>query len=186
MGTGAATFSEYEHLTMQEAKIKEFQEYYRDLKTSFMRYACSLLRDQTQAEEVVHEAFLSAYSHWDSFKGQSKRSTWLWSILRNECLQHFRKAEFKYEVLGSDEMHNLASDEDTLDVQLVKNAESIRVEQALDKLSPAQREVLELRLADMALDEIAVVLKIPVATVKSHIHRAKKSLIEKLKEGEDE
>ena len=167
---------------MQEAKIKEFQEQYRDLKTAFMRYAQSMLKDQALAEEVVHEAFLSAFSHWDSFQGNSKRSTWLWSILRNECLGYLRKAELKYEKKGDAELEHLASSEESADILLIKNAESKKIDEALESLSLKQREILELRLSDLSLEEISTLLSLPVSTVKSHIHRAKKQLIQYLQE----
>jgi RNA polymerase sigma-70 factor (ECF subfamily) len=166
--------------------VKEFQEQYRDLKGSFMRYANSLLKDEARAEDVVHEAFLSAFSNWDSFHGKSKRSTWMWAILRNECLQHFRKAELRHEKLGEEELATLPTTDDSADVQLIKASEATFVQSALDSLSPKQREILELRLAEVSLEEISDLLAIPTSTVKSHIHRAKKELIRYMKENQNE
>lgn len=167
---------------MQEAKTKEFQEYYRNLKAPFMRYAFSMTKDLAKAEDVVHESFLSAYAHWDSFQGNSARSTWLWSILRNTCLQQFRKSEFKYETLNEEVLVNTPDAEEALDIKLINDSESKQVEQALLRLSAPQREVLELRMADIPLEEISLILKMPVSTIKSHIHRAKKALLQILKE----
>ena len=165
---------------MQETKIKDFQDQYKSLKGPFMRYATALLKDSALAEEIVHEAFLSAYSKWDTFQQKSKRSTWLWSILRNACLQHFRRSEFKYESVSEDSLENTPSSDEGAEMKLIQMSEEAVVKEALGLLTPLQREVVELRMSGLSMEEMSEILNTPSSTVKSHLHRAKKHLIKTL------
>ena len=151
-----------------------------------MGYATAMLKNPTLAEEIVHEAFLSAFAAWEKFEGKSQRSTWLWSILRNECFQHFRNSKLKYTLSPLEELETIPSGEASAENQLIENTNSQRVEEAMQSLSLVQREILELRLAELSLEEISLMLKLPVSTVKSHVFRDKKALCDFLKEAQVE
>jgi RNA polymerase sigma-70 factor (ECF subfamily) len=69
-------------------------------------YALSRVRDKTLAEDLVQEALLAAIASVDTFKGDSKESTWLVGILRHKVLDHFRK--LSREQRGQDDWRSLA------------------------------------------------------------------------------
>lgn len=156
-----------------------------------MNYARGVLRQESQCEEVVHEAFLKAYEHFDELKESEKKLSWMWSIVRNECLQRLRKHSTKKESLESELsredqriLDQIPAEENDAETLLIEEANQEKISHAWQLLSDQQRDVLKLRMeSELSLEEIATILKVPVSTVKSHIHRAKKTLIEAIRKG---
>lgn len=68
--------------------IKNWIEQYSE---SLLRRAVYLLSDKTEAEDVVQEVFISAFSSYDSFEGKSKPLTWLMTILNRKVADFYRK-----------------------------------------------------------------------------------------------
>ena len=80
-----------------ELNPKEWVNNYSDLLYGF---AFTRVRSKDLAEDLIQETFISALKGMSSFKGKSKESTWLISILRNKIIDHFRKNSSKNEVLS--------------------------------------------------------------------------------------
>jgi len=135
------------------------------------------------AEEIAQEVFVSAYRGIDRFRGDAKVSTWLFSIAVNRCknrLDHERRrARERHDSLDAnpDAPQELTSKGPGTDSQ-THRSEAIRLLQAaLDELEPPFRTVVVLRdIQDLAYEEIADLLDLPIGTVKSRIHRARLDL----------
>ncbi|HEY6975510.1 MAG TPA: sigma-70 family RNA polymerase sigma factor, partial [Chitinophagaceae bacterium] len=56
------------------------------------RYALSRVNDRETAKDIVQETFLAAWRHYDNFKGEISEKNWLFTILKNKIIDHFRKA----------------------------------------------------------------------------------------------
>jgi RNA polymerase sigma-70 factor (TIGR02943 family) len=69
-------------------------------------WACHRTGKKTVAEDLVQDTFLSALGSIDKFRGDSNEKTWLFSILKNKIIDHFRKAIVKYEKEESHFQHN--------------------------------------------------------------------------------
>lgn len=135
-----------------------------------------MLTCHEDAEDVLQETFLRAYRHLDSFKGDSKLSTWLYKIATNEVLRFIEKQkqtmvalddlerQYAYEVQDS------GSDDDTAE-QLVWLQKAIR------HLPEKQRLVFNLRYYDeLEYAEISEILNTQVETLKTNFHYAKENI----------
>lgn len=132
------------------------------------------------AEEAAQEAFIAAWKGLPRFRGDSRFSTWLYSLATHAAIDLMRR-EKKYkdsadieDVVLPDEA---ASPQEVLEKQETRDA----VQNALQTLSPRAREILLLRYqAELGYEEIGEVLGLPGGTVKSRINRAKAQLKEAL------
>ena len=135
-----------------------------------------MLTCHEDAEDVLQETFLRAYRHLDSFKGDSKLSTWLYKIATNEVLRFIEKhkqtmvalddleRQYAYEVQDS------GSDGETAE-QLVWLQKAIR------HLPEKQRLVFNLRYYDgLEYAELSEILNTQVETLKTNFHYAKENI----------
>lgn len=138
-----------------------------------------LTRDETDAEDVVQEAYLRAYKHFGSFHGGDGRP-WLLAIVRNTCytwMQHNRSPELTVPL--DDELHEIESTDLNPEALLLQSADTQMVRQALEELPVEFREVIVLReLEGLSYKQIADVVDIPLGTVMSRLARARKRLLQ--------
>jgi len=158
-------------------------------------YRCALriTRNQSDAEEVVQEVFLTLVKKLDTFRGESKFSSWLYRITINASYMHIR-AEKKHESELSLDNYAPYDERGTLmgkvaskdwsdkpeEVLLSKEAIDI-IEKAIDELPEPYRIVFHLRdIEGLSNEEVAKVLELSVPAVKSRLHRARLFLRDKL------
>jgi RNA polymerase sigma factor (sigma-70 family) len=136
-----------------------------------------LTRNDTDAEDVVQEAYLRAFKFFGGFHGADGRS-WLLAIVRNTCytwMQHNRSPEFSVPL--DDELHEIESKDLNPEALLVQSADTLMVRQALEELPIGFREVLVLReLEEMSYRDIASITDLPLGTVMSRLARGRKRL----------
>ena len=136
-----------------------------------------LTRNDTDAEDVVQEAYLRAFKFFGGFHGTDGRS-WLLAIVRNTCyswMQHNRSPELSVPL--DDELHEIESKDLNPEALLVQRADTLMVRQALEELPVEFREVLVLReLEEMSYREIASITDLPLGTVMSRLARGRKRL----------
>jgi RNA polymerase sigma-70 factor (ECF subfamily) len=148
-----------------------------------------LTRDDHNAEDLVQNAYLRAFRFFDGFRGDDARA-WLLTIVRNTYFTSLRgerheQVDFDEEMHGLDETHAEASSfavgsnpEDVLAARDTRR----QVNQALEKLPPAFREVIVLKeMNELSYKEIADIAGVPLGTVMSRLSRARKMLGEFLK-----
>jgi RNA polymerase sigma-70 factor, ECF subfamily len=136
-----------------------------------------MLQDEMLTEDVVQEAFIKAYRSFDRFKGDSKVSTWLYRIALNQCYDTLRKRSRRQKWLGlfplqddEESQPHEAIDERTGDLNLQDKDRKMQIKEALDKLTPEQRAVVELRLIQgFSTEETASMLKVQKGTVLSRL-----------------
>lgn len=145
-----------------------------------------LTRNDTDAEDVVQEAFLRAFKFFDGYRGGSERA-WLLTIVRHTCyswLQQNRPAEviagYDLEAAEADQGAidpSLRSPEPGPEIALMHQADEDLLNQLIAELPPQFREVVILReLEDLSYKEIAEIAAIPIGTVMSRLARARKAL----------
>jgi len=136
-----------------------------------------LTRNDTDAEDVVQEAYLRALKHFRSFHGGDSRP-WLLAIVRNTFytwLQRNRAAE--RQIPFDEEIHIAEDDHLNPEGLLLQKANNQSVRQAIEELPAEFREVIVLReLEGLSYKQIADVTEIPVGTVMSRLARARKRL----------
>ena len=141
-----------------------------------------LTRNETDAEDVVQEAYTRAFKHFGSFHGGDGRH-WLLAIVRNTCytwLQHNRSPELMISL--DDDLHEIESKDLNPEALLMQSADTQMVRRALEGLPAEFREAIVLReLEGLSYKQIADVAEIPVGTVMSRLARARKRLQQILK-----
>jgi len=145
-----------------------------------------LLRDPSEACDVVQEVFLKVFRKVRAFRGQSCLKTWIYRIAVNEahnhCRWHGRHRRQEVGLEGPD--GNGRSYGDTLAAPglspfdyVLNREEHALIEEALANLNAGFRAVVVLRdIEDLSYDEIAEILRIPLGTVKSRILRGREAL----------
>lgn len=146
--------------------------------------ALQLLGNRDDAMDVAQDAMLRFFTHLQRFDASRPVRPWLFQIVRNRVLDLHRRRK----VRKHDSIDAAADDEDRPDMQLVDERVDVegdaqrtqlqrRLWECLQQLSQQQREILVLRdYQDLAYKEIAEALNIPIGTVMSRLHGARKRL----------
>jgi RNA polymerase sigma-70 factor (ECF subfamily) len=144
--------------------------------------ALKMLHNAADAEEVLQDTFLAAYTHLKDFRRQASFKTWVYRIAANQALTRLRKDKKKLE-LWLDEETDMATADWTTDPEVMAEHEELRrrLMQAVDALPPAYRAVFWLRdVEGLSTQEVADVLDLEVPNVKTRLLRARLKLREML------
>lgn len=155
-----------------------------------MGLGLKLCRNREEAEDLVQETFLQAFRKWGQFKGRSDPSSWLYTIAARVCQRRHRRRSGEPAHLESlDELLPTpggavvdlpTSGEGLFDEQLRREAAEV-VDRALGQLPLEFRLPLVLKeIAELSLHEIAGILGVKKATVKTRVHRARLALRKEL------
>lgn len=150
-----------------------------------------LVDNAEDAQDVVQEAFLSAYQSLHGFKGDSRFFTWLYRIAVNTAisLKRKRRAMVRIERGDDDERTNEPADlsEDNRPGHAIEQAElTHRVQKALKQLSSEHRAVLVLKdMEGQKYEAMADILQVPIGTIRSRLHRARLELRAILEKNEE-
>jgi RNA polymerase sigma-70 factor, ECF subfamily len=148
-----------------------------------------VLDNAEDAADVVQEAFINAFQSLNSFKGDSEFFTWLYRIAFNAAISLKRKRKAVLSIDWAREEKGVAEPEDRSaftrpGTGLERSEEDTQLMAALDRLSAEHRVVLVLKdLEGQKYEEIAVILDVPIGTVRSRLHRARLELRDLLQPG---
>jgi RNA polymerase sigma-70 factor, ECF subfamily len=153
------------------------------------RTARSILKSDAETEDALQEAYLRAWRALAGFRADAKLSTWLVRIVMNESLGRLRRhgaqvipMDTALDVAGHEPEASMEDDPDQRPDRLAMRAEVRRlIEARIDTLPDAFRTVFMLRaVEELSVEEVAVALEIPEATVRSRFFRARGLLREGL------
>jgi RNA polymerase sigma-70 factor (ECF subfamily) len=167
----------------------EFDKIYAELQPKIHNYLSRLLGDQ-QAEDSVQEVFAKVSSSLDSFKGQSKLSTWVYRIATNTAIDKLRSPVLRHASDQASSEGNAGVENNTsrifqtdtpIDQKVISKEMSECVREYIDRLPPDYRTVLILsELEGFKNREIADILQITLENVKVRLHRARSRLKQEL------
>jgi len=152
------------------------------------RYITRLgVRDHDDQLDVLQEIFLKVYRNLNDFDQSLKFSSWVYRIAHNEAVSWYRKRNVRPEghlvSEGDDIVTLLSTKEDAPDVTFDKAVNAEQVNLALGQIDEKYREVIILRFFEhKEYEEISDILKIPVGSVGTLLHRGKKQLANVLNE----
>jgi RNA polymerase sigma-70 factor (ECF subfamily) len=136
--------------------------------------ACAMLRDHAAAEDAAQEVFLRVWRALPEFGGRSSFSTWIYTIARNTILNRVEERTRRREAPLRDQRATAPARPDTRRL----------VEQLLAELPQEYRRVIVLYyLEERSYEETARMLDLPLGTVKTHLHRARRRMGEMLRDG---
>jgi RNA polymerase sigma-70 factor, ECF subfamily len=161
---------------------EKYHDLIRPYEHSVYRMALSFMKNDSDAEDVAQEAFLSAFRNLAAFRGQAKFSTWLISITLNEARGRLRRQS----LVRMDSLDETPEEGGHVSPALLRDwrevpSESLErkeiremLQAAIGGLAPIYREVVMLRdVEELSVEETATALTISAASVKTRLHRAR-------------
>jgi RNA polymerase sigma factor (sigma-70 family) len=139
--------------------------------------------NREDAEEIAQDAFIKAFKSLKDFRGESKFSTWLYTITTTSCLSFLRKKKLDIHSLDNEKVFAVVENQDSgMNANQLENKSRLSmVNDAIKLLSADDATILTLFYkGEQSLEEIAAVLAIEANAVKVRLHRARGRLKEKM------
>jgi RNA polymerase sigma-70 factor, ECF subfamily len=141
------------------------------------RVARGIVGSADEAEDVVQEAYVNAYTHLDQFANRAKFSTWLTKIAVYEALSRARRQRRFVDTIDGDQMATLDSKAPDPERQALDAELHVLLEEAIGALSPPYRSVFIMReVQELSTAETATCLDLTEDAVKMRLHRARSVL----------
>jgi RNA polymerase sigma-70 factor, ECF subfamily len=145
------------------------------------RFIVRLTGNTTLAEDLVSEVFLDVWRQADGFEAKCQVSTWLLAIARYKALSALRRrSEDQLDDVMAETIEDTADDPETV---VYNKDRSTLVQKCLAQLTPAHREVIDLvYYHEKSVDEVAQIVGVPAATVKTRMFYARNKMADLLKQ----
>ena len=166
--------------------VEEREELFRNLVqthgTRLHRFIVKNIGNRDDAQDMTQQAFLEAVRSYATYKGQSELSTWLYGIAMNLVRNHLSRAPHRrFEFTDDSELAHIVSDGLMPDEATSQSQRFKHLQAAMSELPESMRDVLLMVAVDeLSYEEAAVLLTVPVGTVRSRLSRARTALKEKL------
>ena len=173
---------------LRERDEKAFREIVERYGDTVYNLTYRMLGNREEAEDVSQEVFITVFKSIDSFRGDSKFSTWLYRIAVNHCKNRIKYLSRRHD-RGKDEYDEEVMREEAAGAATApapvprpdKQLEGVELEQIMQRciarLDEEHRLVIVLRdVEDLSYEEICAITNLPVGTVKSRLHRARLAL----------
>ncbi|MBS1620154.1 MAG: RNA polymerase sigma factor [Bacteroidetes bacterium] len=163
------------------------QQAYASLVERYQNYVFTLamrfIKSREDAEEVAQDIFIKAYRSLADFRGASKFSTWLYTIVNTTCITFLRKKKLDTYSLDQEKVFEVADSQDSgFRANLVEQkSRNTMVNEAIALLGADDAEIITLFYkAEQTLEEIGKILGLDPKTAKVRLHRARVRLKEKM------
>ncbi len=157
----------------QAAQLEVYNRYYKAMYNTSLR----IVKDEAEAQDVMQEAFLNAFTKLDSFKGDATFGSWLKRIVVNKSLNSYQRSKRVDETSIEDHLYKI--EDDGQGVSEV-DYESLKVQQvmlAMDKLKDNYRQSLSLHLIEgYDYEEMSEIMNVSYSNCRTMVSRAKESL----------
>lgn len=173
-------------------KQRLFEEQALPLLDQLYGGAMRLTRNPQDAEDLIQETYLKAFSNFDSFKQGTNLKAWLYRIMTNTYINSYRKAkrrpvESSADELSDFQLYTTAGHDSTglesAEVEALKQMPDSEISEAMNDLPEDYRMVVYYSdVVGLAYKEIAEVMGTPLGTVMSRLHRGRKLLRAALKD----
>ncbi len=165
-----------------------FRELVRVYQHKVFNIVYRILGDRAEAEDIAQEVFVSIFKHIDSFRGDSKFSTWIYRIAtnhaRNRLKYHARRHQRDHQ--NFEDAHESVHEDSSFGGKISQPEEAAIgreleriIQDGLAELSEIHRTIIVLRdVENLSYQEIAEIVELPEGTVKSRLFRARVALKE--------
>lgn len=181
-----------------EGDAEAFESLMRRYERPLYNFILRSVRRRDRADELLQDVFMKVVQRSGDFKGNSKLSTWIYTIARNLCIDHSRKMVFRrHKSLdapgrtddaeeGPTLLDRTAADSPDVDRAAIARDLQERIAAAVEELPEEQKEVFLMRqVQGLPFKEIAEVVGVPENTVKSRMRYALERLQRALSEYRD-
>jgi len=160
---------------------------YAEIVKRYQNFVFSICLRYTEsredAEEIAQDVFVKAYRSLADFRGASKFSTWLYTIVTTSCITFLRKKRLETHSLDNERVFELADNQDSgfRANQVEQKSRVAMVNDAIKLLSPDDAKMITLFYkGEQSLEEIGQIMGIDPNTAKVRLHRARQRLKEKM------
>ncbi|WP_167596765.1 RNA polymerase sigma factor [Leeuwenhoekiella sp. ZYFB001] len=162
----------------QHAQLTVYKRYYKAMYNTSLH----IVKDSAEAEDVMQESFLSAFTKLDSYSGEATFGSWLKRIVVNNSISSYNKRNRLKEDDLDDTLYKLEEDQGITECD-TNHLEVQRVLQTMNHLKDNYRMALTLNLIEgYDYEEMSDILGISYANCRTTVSRAKESLRKKLSE----
>jgi RNA polymerase sigma-70 factor, ECF subfamily len=173
---------------IQNGDINSFKDLFEFHKEMVFNVCLKFLEDSDDAKDISQDIFIKVYNSINTFKFESKFSTWLYRICVNHCLNHLRKKKsMKWLSLDNiserfNKEESEITDKSTQTDKLFERKESEEIiRKAIDSLPSNQKIALTLsKFEELSYNEIASIMDCSLSSVESLLFRAKQNMAKKL------
>lgn len=157
-----------------KAQFDIYKLYYKTMFNTCLR----IVNDRPEAEDIMQESFLSAFTKMRTYQGNVSFGAWLKRIVINNAIDFIKKK--KIELTDIEKVKYLPEEQENLEILLEENKHTIKtIKNAMEKLSDGYRVIMSLYLFEgYDHDEIGEILEIKSSTSRSQFTRAKQKLKE--------
>lgn len=159
----------------------EFSFHIGKVSKSLKPFAMKLTRDYEEANDLLQDTLLKAFTNRDKYTEGTNLKAWLYTIMKNTFITNYQKMIRKNTFIDtSDNLHYINSLESSTDNSAASAFALNDIENAVKSLEEAYRMPFVMYFRGFKYHEIADKLNIPIGTVKNRIHIARKELKDKL------
>ncbi len=156
-------------------------EVYNRYQQAMYNISLRIIKDRAEAEDIMQESFITAFSKLDSFKGEATFGAWLKRIVINNSLTQYRKSN-RYTMVSEEAIPVEAAQEE---IEIMNedhsNIKAKKLLDCMDELHDSYSKILNLHFIEgYDYEEICEIMKISYANCRTMISRAKESLRKKL------
>jgi len=164
-------------LGKQSAQLEVYNRYYKAMYNTSFR----IVKNSSEAEDVMQESFLNAFTKLHSFKGEVTFGAWLKRIVINNSIYHYKKQQKKNEVALGDILYKVEDDDGVVVDNGFTELKAQKVMETMNSLKDNYRLSLTLHLIEgYDYEEVSSIMNISYANCRTTISRAKESLRNKL------
>ncbi|WP_289644824.1 RNA polymerase sigma factor [Maribacter aestuarii] len=161
----------------QSAQLEVYNRYYKAMYNTALR----IVKNSAEAEDVMQESFLNAFTKLDTFKGEVAFGAWLKRIVVNRSIYHYRKQRKKNEVALEDIMYKVEDNDGITSDHVFTDQKAQKVMETMKRLKDNYRISLTLHLIEgYDYEEIGAIMNMSYANCRTTISRAKESLRKKM------
>ena len=180
-----------EDINLNELEIEKQKKFENETvphQDALYNYALKIARNADDAQDLLQETYFKAYKNYHQFEGGTNSKAWMFMILKNTFINNYRKLKREPTKLDYDEIEDLyetiKSDQardNNLDLDFYNDLLDDELSAALSKLPAKMKDIFLLcDLEGYSYEEISEIAKIPIGTVRSRLHRARKLLQDEL------
>mgnify|MGYP003626135695 FL=1 len=161
----------------QSAQLEVYNRYYKAMFNTALR----IVKDTAQAEDIMQESFLSAFTKLHTFKGEVTFGSWLKRIVINNSIHQYRKQQKKNEVALDEVLYKVEDNDGIASDHVFTELKAQKVMETMKDLKENYRVSLTLHLIEgFDYEEISEIMNISYANCRTTVSRAKESLRKKL------